>query len=540
MDDIERIQAYILGRLDREPQEKADVINAIDENRGDDRDSIESAFEDLIDRGRIQHDNEDPPTYSLTDAGEVKMLFEGPAVMLAIDFVGVRDKDQLDAYLMDLYEVEETPEEMTTGGTGTLPLTSQEWGEIETDRDKFDSLKLTVLQFNSVPLGYHVVLSGKLTTDYFDAIWAADQDASLAPARDAIREAWSDIFDGFSLGLVSSHDDLVRLVGRNTPITVSTLKLGLSVNEALTGSRDVTDYQRLYRSYALHFGRHGFFEMLDIDPLSSKSVIPQAANVVCIVGPGSEMSPDNMTYHSSYTMIEISDQLVLDKNTRTPPSALSLTSYFLVRFLPLLYLFNWFKDKRLEFWDLNESVRELSLSRIDAGGSIDDVQDDMEHLIDADLDFTETYSRVLFHQQIAENYFEYLTDWFEQRDHGEIPVSDIRRIDDTEETQGVFTTILDDIVDEMESVEENYEGLFDRYSVTATSLNRLLSYQSSATNIQINNTVKWLTVVLVFLALFGGFGGYEIVADLATQAYERAVELAGRSIRTSPSHFQIR
>lgn len=46
------------------------------------------------------------------------MLFEGPAVMLAIDFVGVQDKDQLDAYLMNLYEVDETPEEMTTGGTG--------------------------------------------------------------------------------------------------------------------------------------------------------------------------------------------------------------------------------------------------------------------------------------------------------------------------------------------------------------------------------------------------------------------------------------
>ena len=39
MDDVERIQAYILGRLDREPQAKADVIDAFDENRGDDRDS---------------------------------------------------------------------------------------------------------------------------------------------------------------------------------------------------------------------------------------------------------------------------------------------------------------------------------------------------------------------------------------------------------------------------------------------------------------------------------------------------------------------
>jgi len=75
-----------------------------------------------------------------------------------------------------------------------------------------------VLQFNSVPLGYHIALSGKLTTDYFDAIWTTDQDAGLAPARDALREVWSDIFDGFSLGLVSSHDDPVRLVGRNTPI----------------------------------------------------------------------------------------------------------------------------------------------------------------------------------------------------------------------------------------------------------------------------------------------------------------------------------
>ncbi|MFC6952865.1 hypothetical protein [Halorubellus litoreus] len=528
MDDIERIQAYILGRLDREPQKKADIIDAIDENRGDDRDIIESAFKTLIDRGRIQPDNENPPVYSLTDAGEVKMLFEGPAVMLSIDFVGVQDKDQLDAYLMDLYEVDETPDEMTTGGIDTLPLTSQEWGELETERDEFDALNLTVLQFNSVPLGYLVILSGKLTTDYFDAIWTTDQEAGLAPARDAIREAWDDIFDGFTLGLVSSHDNPVRLVGRNTPITVSTVKLGLSVNEALTGSRDVTDYQRLYRSYASHFGRRGFFELLDIDPLSAKSVIPQAANVVCVVGPGSEMSPDNMTYHSSYTMIEISDQLVLDENTRTPPSALSLSSDFFVRFLPLIYLFNWFKDKRLQFWDLNESVRDLSLSRIDAGGGIDDIQDDMEHVIDADLDFTETYSRVLFHQQIAENYFEYLTDWFEQRDHGEFPVSDIRRIDDTEETQGVFETILHDIIDEMELVEENYEGLFDRYSVTATSLNRLLSYQSSATNIQINNTVKWLTVILVFLALFGGFGGYEYVEGLTTQAYERALELAGQ------------
>lgn len=528
MDDIERIQAYVLGRLDREPQAKDDIIDAIDENRGDGRDIIESAFEELIDRGCIQPDDEDPPTYSLTEAGEVKMLFEGPAVMLAIDFVGVQDKEQLDAYLMDLDGVDETPDEMTTGGMGTLSLNSQEWGEIETEREEFDSLNLTVLQFNSVPLGYHVILSGKLTTDYFDAIWTTDQDTGLSQARNAIREAWGDIFNGFSLGLVSGHDDPVRLVGRNTPITVSTLKLGLGVNEALTGSRNVTDYQRLYRSYASHFGRRGFFEMLDIDPLSSKSVIPKAANVVCVVGPDSEMSPDNMTYHSSYTIIEISDQLVLDENTRTPPSALSLSSDFFVRFLPLLYLFNWFKRKRLEFWELNESVRELSLSRIDAGGSIDDVQDDMEHLIDADLDFTETYSRVLFHQQIAENYFEYLTDWFEQRDHGEIPVSDIRRIDDTEETQGVFTTILNDIVDEIELVEENYEGLFDRYSVTATSLNRLLSYQSSATNIQINNMVKWLTVILIFLALFGGFGGYEFVAGLATQTFDFAVELAGQ------------
>jgi hypothetical protein len=268
--------------------------------------------------------------------------------------------------------------------------------------------------------------------------------------------------------------------------------------------------------------------MLDIDPLSAKSVIPQAANVVCVIGPASEGSPDNMTHHSSYTMIEISDQLVLDKNTRAPPSALSLCSAYLVRFLPLLYLFNWFKGKRLQFWELNESVRELSLSRIDAGGSIDDVHDDMEHLIDADLDFTETYSRVLFHQQIAENYVEYLLDWFEQRDHGEIPFPDVRRVDDTEEAQGVFATILDDIDDEMELVNENYEGLFDRYSVTATSLGRLLSYQSSATNIQINNTVKVLTAVLVVLAVFGGFGGYEFVADLAIRWYELAADMAGQ------------
>jgi hypothetical protein len=182
-------------------------------------------------------------------------------------------------------------------------------------------------------------------------------------------------------------------------------------------------------------------------------MIPRAANAICVMGLSSEMAPDNMTYHSSYTVIEISDQIVPDESIRPPHSALSLARDFFIRFLPLLYLFNWFKDKRLEFWELNESVRELSLSQVEADGSIDDVQDDMEHLIDADLDFTETYSRVLFHRQIAENYFEYLTDWFEQRDHGEIPVSDIRRIDDTEETQGVFTTILDDIFDEMELVE---------------------------------------------------------------------------------------
>lgn len=528
MDNIDRIQAYILTRLDGDPQERRDVIDAIDENRGDDRELIETAFDDLIDNDHIQPDDADPPTYSLTDDGEIQMLFEGPAVMLAIDFVGVQDKDQLDSYLMNLYGVDETPEEMTTDGTGTLPLTSQKWGELDVDRDEFDSLTVTVLQFNSVPLGYHVILSGQLATDYFDAIWTTDQEAGLAPARDAIRDAWDDIFSEFPIGLVSSHDDSLRLVGRNTPIIVSTVKLGLSVNEALTGSRDVTDYQELYQSYASHFGRRGFFEMLDIDPLSAKSVIPQAANVVCVIGPASEGSPDNMTHHSSYTMIEISDQLVLDKNTRAPPSALSLCSAFLVRFLPLLYLFNWFKGKRLQFWELNESIRELSLSRVDAGGSIDDVHDDMEHLIDADLDFTETYSRVLFHQQIAENYVEYLLDWFEQRDHGEIPFPDVRRVDDTEEAQGVFATILDDIDDEMELVNENYEGLFDRYSVTATSLGRLLSYQSSATNIQINNTVKVLTAVLVVLAVFGGFGGYEFVADLAIRWYELAADMAGQ------------
>jgi len=53
MDDIERIQVYILGRLDREPQKKADVIDAIEGNRGEDRDIIESAFEDLTNRGEF-------------------------------------------------------------------------------------------------------------------------------------------------------------------------------------------------------------------------------------------------------------------------------------------------------------------------------------------------------------------------------------------------------------------------------------------------------------------------------------------------------
>lgn len=213
---------------------------------------------------------------------------------------------------------------------------------------------------------------------------------------------------------------------------------------------------------------------------------------------------------------------------RAPYVALSRSSDLLIHFLPLLYLYNWFKDKRLRFWDLNQSIRELSVSQIDAEGSIDDVQDGMEHLIDADLDFTETYSRVLFHQQIAENYFEYLPNWFERRGYSEIAFPDDRQVDRAEEAQGAFTTILEDIIDEMELVEENYEGLFDRYSVTATSLNRLLSYQSSATNFQINNTVKWLTVILVFLALFGGFGGYDVVANLVVQGYERAVELVGQ------------
>lgn len=164
MDDIERAQAYILDRLDREPQEKEPVIDAGNDRFGDDRD-IETAFEDLIETGRIQADGEDPPTYSLTDAGEVKLMFEGPAVMLAIDFVGVQDKDQLDAYLMDLYDVEETPDERSTSGTISLPITSEDWGELDTGRDEFKSLRLTVVQFDSVPLGYHVILSGQLTTD---------------------------------------------------------------------------------------------------------------------------------------------------------------------------------------------------------------------------------------------------------------------------------------------------------------------------------------------------------------------------------------
>ena len=245
------------------------------------------------------------------------------------------------------------------------------------------------------------------------------------------------------------------------------------------------------------------------------------------MGLSTEMAPDNTTEHSGYTLIEISDQLVPDDSIRSPPSALSISHGIFIRFLPLLYLFNWFKDKRLEFWELNQSVQELSLSRIAAGGSIDDVQGDMERLIGADMDFTETYSRVLFHQQIAENYFDYLTDWFEQRGYGEIAFPDDRRVNNTERAQGIFETILEDIGDEMDLVNENYDGLFDRYSVTATSLNRLLSYQSSATNIQINNTVKWLTVILVFLALFGGFGGYELAADLVGQWYGRAAEMFG-------------
>jgi len=528
MDDIERIQAYILARLDGDPQEKEELINAIDEDRGDNRDTIETAFEDLLDRGRIKPDDTDPAAYSLTDAGEIKLLFDGPAVVLAIDFVGVQDKDQLDAYLKDVYDVEETPEGMSSGGLGAFPLTSEEWGELDIDRSEFDSLSVTVVQFNSVPLRYHVVLSGKLSSDYFDDIWTTSQEAGLTPAREAIREVWDEIFTDFSLGLISGHDDSVRLVGRRTPITVSTIKLGLPINEALTGSRDVTDLQTLYRSYAHHFGRRGFFEMLDINPLASKSMLPVAANAVCVMGLSTETAPDNVKQHSGYTMIEISDQLVPDDSIRPPPSALSLCWGFFIRFLPLLYLFNWFKDKRLEFWELNQSVRELSLSRIDASGSIDDIQDDMEHLIGADLDFTETYSRVLFHQQIAEDYFDYLMDWFEQRGYGEIVFPDDRRIDDEERAQGIFETILEDIGDEMELVNENYEGLFNRYSVTATSLNRLLSYQSSATNIQINNTVKWLTVILVFLALFGGFGGYEFVEDLARQGYGRAAEMLGQ------------
>jgi hypothetical protein len=35
-------------------------------------------------------------------------------------------------------------------------------------------------------------------------------------------------------------------------------------------------------------------------------------------------------------------------------------------------------------------------------------------------------------------------------------------------------------------------------------------------------------MILVFLAFFGGFGGNELVEVLATQAYERAVELTGQ------------
>jgi DNA-binding PadR family transcriptional regulator len=516
--DVERIKWYILGSLNREQERKYSLIDEIENNRTDDWETIKQAFEELEKDGDIEQGAGPYAPYSLTESGEIKLTFFGSSVISVVDFVGVHNKGRLDQYLLSKLDKDEAPEERTksgvnfSGGIGTLSISNEDWGSIETDRSEFDKLSVDVLFYNEVPLGYYVILSGRVDSEYYQRILRGD-NASVQSARSSLLETWEELFEEFEMGLLSNLENPIEVVGQQTPITISTVKVDIGLNEAITGERRIPSGRDLQRSYTSYLGRNSLFEMFDVEPLTKKSLIQEAGNALAILGKSKGMHPDNKTYHSKYTIIEISDNLGHSLNM-VPPSALGICNDYVERILPLLYIYNWYKYVNNNFWDMNEAIRKLEPTQVDTSGGIDQTQKEMERLLNDELEFTEAYSRIRFHNYISENYFDLLEDHWLGDSITEVPITDPRvTAHNKGDVDGVIKTLIDDSKEVKERTNENYDGLNDRYSTTSTSMNRLLSFQSASTNIQINKTVKDLTVVLVILALLSGFGFFTWYSD---------------------------
>lgn len=505
-DDIERLQWYILNKLDRDEQEKSQVINSILDERNEDRLDVIDAFRELKNDKFVEQADSSSYKYRLTKKGEVKILFHGSSIISAIDFVGIQHKTELDDFLIELLDKDEPPDERTASGWGVaFSLSSQDWGELEINSEIFDSVKVQTVFYNNIPLSYYLIIYGEMNSDYlFDIL--QDSESNFGSARGEMREIWDSRFEDFPHTMVSNYPDSKDIVGRSIPVTVNTIYLDNRINEAITGERDVSNPEYLKRYYASHLSRNGLFEMFDINPRKKKSIFSKWANGLVILGREKRFSPDNKKYHANYTIVELNSQLV-GEPLMPPASVLRLGDDLYKRILPLLYLYNWSKIKEREFWEINQEIRELALEDVDVNANVRHTQRDLRRLLDSELDFSDRYSRIKYHQSITENYFDYLEDWLEDEAPPEFPIPEPRvtRTPD-EEVTGVFIDLVEDTKEQLNDTFELYEDLNERFSVTSTSLNRLLSLQSSATNIQINNIIRDLTVVLVFIAVAEWFG----------------------------------
>jgi len=434
------------------------------------------------------------------------------ATISAIDFVNEQDKDELDDLLLEITGRNEPPDGSVRGGMGVLSLSTEDWGQIEYNSDILEWVNVEIVSINSFPLTSFLMLSARIEPSFLERVWDSDDDIDFQAARVAVQQCWKDTFGEQLPGLISGLDrETVYIPDEDRPITVSTIHVDFEVHEATTGESKVRLDNRLFNRYMSEFERNGLFADLDINPGGYRCFTNIYENTVTVIGQSGTPQVNNRRSHSSYTIVEISEQGVL-RDDITPRNSLTHSEGHYLRLLPMLYLYYWFLDKQSQFFTHNETIRKLTLSDIDVNESLDDLQEDMKSLLDAESDFVDLYSQIDYHSSTGESFIESLHDWFEMNGNGEIGIPNPRvrsRKTDEPISEGVFTILIEDTTKVMEDTVSNYRELHNRYEVTSGQLDKLLSFQISSTNLQINSRIFWLTVVLIVLPVFTALGGFD-------------------------------
>lgn len=434
------------------------------------------------------------------------------ATVLAVDFVSQDYKARLDEILLEVSGREEPPDKSGRGGMNVLSLTIEDWGQVEFSSEIFSSVSIEVVSINSFPLTNFVILSAEVAPSFLRSIWSKECDEDFKQCHRTIQNVWKETFGDDFPGLISNLDDnQVYIPDHEFPLTIGTINTGFELHTAITGQSEFRTTQEVLNAYSAETDVGGVFTDLGINPSGYRSLVNIYKNAVTVVGQTGVPQLNSRIVSMGYTFIEISDSIAGEVSI-PPKSSLLMSEKYLLRLLQLLYLYYWFRTKRAEFPDHNETIRELSLSEIKVGASVNELQNDMRALLQSEASFIDSYSKVDNQASVGSNYLEYLTEWFSQDSNGEVGLENPSRISrQTNEplSQGVFMYIREDTQSLIEETATRYEELFSRYKSVSGQLSKLLSFQTSATNIQTNRRILWLTVILLALPVFSGLGGFE-------------------------------